>query len=106
MLIFVKPVFLLIHIGSDPGLNVEIVIQTLNIGKSVVIDSVLLLPDKSAAAHQIKCSCENSVDCGMGRKAAMAGIVHYIEAYTGKGQTNHCPKDKIDPYRKPCKEQC
>ena len=64
----------------DEGTFGDIIIHAVHIGIGMVNDVVLLLPHKAVAAQRIQGITQELIDPAVGGIAAVAGIVHDIEA--------------------------
>ena len=65
----------------DKGALGNIVVNTFDIGVSVVNDVVLLFPDEIIAAQCVQRQSKCVIDPFTGGIAAMVGIMHYIKPY-------------------------
>ena len=74
---------------SKPGLNVNIVVNTINICVCMVNDIVFYVPHEAASAQYIQGKSSDIVHPFVLAETAMRAVVHYIEADRGYHATQY-----------------
>ena len=84
---------------AHPGLNIDVVIDTVDIGKSMMDDIVFLVPHKTVPTQDIQGKSSEVIDPFIFGKAAMRPVMHHIETDSGNDPTKqdtlqYRPKDR------------
>jgi len=90
----------LVLVDAHEIADVDVVVDALDVGEGVVEDAVLDLPDIGASAETFEGGTGKLVEPGSRTEAAVAAVVHYVEAGAGdKEAKQHALRESEIPCR-------
>jgi hypothetical protein len=80
MLVLVQAVFLLRFAHTHPGLDIDIVIDTIHIGERMVNDIVFHIPHEAVASQDIQGKSSKMIHPFVFRKTTMRPVMHHVKS--------------------------
>lgn len=103
VLVFMQPVFFLALAHPHPGLDIDIIVHTINICEGMVDHIVFHVPHEAVSAEDIQRESGKYIQPFVFAEAAMGTVVHHVEAdRCYQSAEDHTLYD-LQPHRR-CKE--